>query len=95
MKKLSILLILIFAFISIFAQVDTAAIHNAANVIAPRISIKYWPIAAKIFGIVTALWVIVSEILPFLPTKANGVIQGIFQGIVKTAKPLNPTGTTV
>jgi hypothetical protein len=67
-----------------FCQIDTAALHQAANSI-PAVS-KYWPVAAKIFCTITTIWAVVSEILPFLPTKVNGIIHGIAiaLGLVKS-----------
>jgi hypothetical protein len=54
---------------------------------------QYWPIATKIFGGVATLLVIISELLPFLPTKANGIVQGIMIAL-KAIRPKDSTGTT-
>jgi hypothetical protein len=87
MKKLIIISSLTTISIIAFCQVDTGAIHNAVNTISPEIANKYWPLAAKIFGIATSLWVVISEVMPFLPIKANGIFHAI--GLIFTKKQVS------
>ena len=90
MKKLILLTICLFASLVAFCAIDTTALHAVVSGI--PVAEKYWPIAAKIFGGITSVCLLISELLPFLPTKANGLVHGLFT-ILGIIKPKDVTGT--
>lgn len=84
--------ILFFLVISIgaFCIVDTTALHKVISGI-PSAE-KIWPTIAIVISIVGYVVWIISEIMPFLPTKANGIFHGIaiWLGIISAPNPNNP-----